>query len=67
MRASYAGISTRLLLPSLVLVRYLRSRLATLGAAILLDHLVIDPLMTLIFGNRQFYRSRGYYYDSELG
>lgn len=42
-------------------------RLASAGIAFALDHLIVDPIMTLLFGDRQFYRSRGYYYNADLG
>lgn len=38
-----------------------------MGIAFGLDHLLFDPLLTLLFGKTAFYRSRGYYYNGELG
>ena len=38
-----------------------------MGIAFGLDHLIFDPIMTLIFGRSGFYQSRGYYYNGELG
>ena len=60
---SHAAIPERFLPSSLVLVLLLLLRLASAGIAFGLDHLFIDPIMTLLFGNTQFYRSRGYYYN----
>jgi hypothetical protein len=65
--ASHAAISSGFLLPPLALVLSLSFRLASAAIALGLDHLLIDPIMTLIFGNSNFYRSRGYYYNANLG
>jgi hypothetical protein len=40
--------------------------LATVGATIFIDLLLLDPLLTLLIGHTDFYKARGYYYDSEL-
>jgi hypothetical protein len=32
-----------------------------------LDHLLLDPILSCILGNTKFYRLRGYFYDFELG
>jgi hypothetical protein len=42
-------------------------RLASIGIAIAIDHLLMDPIISAIFGNTDFYRMRGYYYDGSLG
>lgn len=41
--------------------------LASLGVAFGLEHLFFDPIMTFLFGNFNFYRSRGFFYDFRLG
>jgi hypothetical protein len=41
--------------------------LASVGIALGLEHLVFDPLLTLILGNTAFYRMRGFFYDFRLG
>lgn len=42
-------------------------RLASLGVAFGLEYLVLDPLMTWIFGNFRFYQIRGFWYDYRMG
>jgi uncharacterized membrane protein len=41
--------------------------LASIAIAFGLEHLIFDPILTLILGNTAFYRMRGYYYDFRLG
>ena len=41
--------------------------LASLVITFFLDHLVFDPLLSLLLGNTSFYRLRGYFYNFELG
>jgi len=49
------------------LVHILLFRLASLGVTFVLDHLIFDPLLSLILGNTRFYRLRGYFYNFALG
>lgn len=41
--------------------------LASIGVALGLEHLFLDPIMSFLFGNMNFYRIRGFYYDFRLG
>ncbi len=41
-------------------------RLASIGIVMGWEHFILDPLMTLFFGDKEWYRSRGYYYNSNL-
>lgn len=60
--------TTRILLFDEILVIFkVIFRLASLGVAFGLEHLVLEPLLTLCFGNFRFFRMKGFYYDFRLG
>jgi len=64
---SDATTNSRLLSFTFLLVLVVVFRLASIGIAIAIDHLLMDPIISAIFGNTDFYRMRGYYYDGSLG
>lgn len=41
--------------------------LASLGVTLGFEHLFFDPILTFLFGNMDFYRFRGFFYDFRLG
>ncbi len=41
--------------------------LISMGIIIGWEHLLLDPLLTKCFGDSDWYRNRGYYYNAELG
>jgi hypothetical protein len=48
-------------------VYFLFFRLASVGVALGFEHLLLDPIFTLLLGNFDFYKMRGFYYDFKLG
>ena len=53
---------------SLVLVIILLCRLASMGIVFALEHFIYEPLLALLFGDREFVRNRGgFFYNFKLG
>jgi uncharacterized membrane protein len=49
------------------LVRFGLCRLASVAIVLVWENFVLDPLLTFFFGDREWYRMRGYYYNYDLG
>jgi hypothetical protein len=37
-----------------------------MGLIVVGEHLIIDPICTLLFGDTECYRMRGYFYNSRI-